>query len=468
MKLFNKINIIVICVLVILFTGCSFSISRIESDKYTLTEVDTTVYTDVKNLPGNGRDNGTIYPSPRVSNSTRRYLQTDTIVERRYPNFLRFGIIEGVGLIAPGTSTDGTGNGLFGFFKSLSAKHPDDTKIMGANIFRFVPFESQFKWLTDSPNWVIGTSLTEFITFQKDSSINLDRGEYLIGVIHSYLKRRFYLRDEVPYIFYTPYLGVSFFPSQYINLGVSLDVGSYGGLNIRSYAGFVSGTTWVIGEKDGKNPNLTFPYFGIGISALDFINKPSELEVEWDNQKHSAIEVSALNIAVVHTFGSDSKSFFNTVLQDSLGETFTGGILKFGTANFPIRLGDIENFFIGTSLLNIHALNKNAVGFGFLPLRIGYRESFYKNVLILEPSFEQTFYPSMITNICLRSSLTLTDWTQFDIVLGYSHISPFNDPASGFETLKTTQSYGTGYIGVGIGIGDFMNSIDRVLSDRKK
>ncbi len=96
MKLFNKINIIVICVLVILFTGCSFSISRIESDKYTLTEVDTTVYTDVKNLPGNGRDNGTIYPSPRVSNSTRRYLQTDTIVERRYPNFLRFGIIEGI------------------------------------------------------------------------------------------------------------------------------------------------------------------------------------------------------------------------------------------------------------------------------------------------------------------------------------------------------------------------------------
>lgn len=52
-------------------------------------------------------------------------------------------------------------------------------------------------------------------------------------------------------------------------------------------------------------------------------------------------------------------------MQDSLGETFTGGILKFGTANFPIRLGDIENFFIGTSLLNIHALNKNAVGFGF-------------------------------------------------------------------------------------------------------
>lgn len=466
-KIKYRFSIVTVCIVSLILSGCSFSITRTEQDKYTLTELDTNISTEVKNIPGVVRDNGTIYPSTRVVNSTRRYLQTDTVVERKYPNFLRFGIIETVGLVAPATSDKGTGNGLFGLFKSLSAKHPDEPKIMGANIFRFIPFESQFKLLNDSPDWVIGTSLTEFITFQKDSSVGLERGEYLIGFLHSYLKRRFYLRDKIPYIFWTPYLGVSIFPSQYFNAGVSLDVGSYGGFNIRGYAGYVAGTTWELGETKTKNPNLSFPYFGLGVSALDFINKPEELEKEWEHYKHSAVEVSAINIDLIHAFSSETRSFFNTVFQDTLGETFTGGILKIASANFPVSISGNDKFFLGTSLFNLHALSKNAIGFGFLPLRGGYRESFFKEALNLEAFFEQTYYPSSISHLGLRATLTISDWTQFNIVAGYSYVSAYEDPIAGLETLKTTESIGTAYLGLGIGIGDVINSLEKILKDRE-
>ena len=121
-------------------TSCG-TLTRTEKDVYTITEIDTTVASQVHNQPGD-RDNGVIYPSSRTIAIERQLRQRDSVVVREYPGFIRLGVFEGIGLI--GSSTDGTttNNGLFGIFPSIDdllfQERPDEnaSTLFAGGIYR--------------------------------------------------------------------------------------------------------------------------------------------------------------------------------------------------------------------------------------------------------------------------------------------------------------------------------------------
>ncbi|MBC8145098.1 MAG: hypothetical protein H7X80_05890, partial [bacterium] len=353
---------ILLCILALLplLTGC-FAITRTETDLYTITIRDTTIREDAVNPPGE-REGGTIYPSPRSVDISRRYLQRDSVDNRYYPAYLRFGGIEAMSFFSPGTETAGAGNGLFGLFDLMTVRLTSDSSLFGGYFYRIMPYEARLRWFDDAPNWTLGTGAEIFIR-KLDSSSRLNPGEYLFSILNGYLRHRIFLREEAPYVMVVPYLGLSAFPSQYVNGGATLDVGSYGGFNVRAYAGYVHGTSsyFATGGRDTADYSASFPYFGIGVSALDFVNKTEELFIEWKDHDHNALEVSALNLDLVHSFGADDAF---------AGDTTTGEIpavsgfhLRIGTATYPLPFLN-NRFFVGTSLLSFYALSGSELAYG--------------------------------------------------------------------------------------------------------
>jgi hypothetical protein len=436
--------------LAILLGGC-FSLSRVETDVYTITRRDTTVQENVINAPGD-RDNGTIYPSPRTETITRRYTQQDSLVERRYPAFLRFGGIEAASFFAPGGSSQGAGNGLFGIYNLLSVRRKNDTKIFGANMYRIMPYEARLRWFNDEPNWTIGFSPYESFTLQRDSSSTVSTGEQLWSFANLYIRKRFFLRDRPPYVMAVPFFGLGVFPSQYVNTGVTLDVGSLGGFNLRGYAGFVGGT-WLgrTVPSGSQGYGLAFPYFGLGVSTLDFVNKTEELFVEWKDQRPTALEVSGVNLVVTKSLSGAPAFGQDSAVKGS--SPFTGLILRLASANVPLPFGE-RRFFLGTTLLNIMALSRDEIAIGFLPLRAGYRFNLYDEDLSLEPFAELNYYPSTAFQLGARVSTRVADWAVLDGYAAYVNGSANLDVLTGLEDLQVLRGYSAVYIGVGIGLGD--------------
>lgn len=473
--------------------GCSnlFVVTRTETDLYTITERDTTIRQDVKNAPGD-RDNGTIYPSPRTVEISRQYIQRDSTVNRYYPAFLRFGLIEAASFIAPGQSDAGSGRGLFGLYDLLSLKFTDSSKVLGAYMYRILPYELWLRVFRDDPNWTIGTAAYENFIRQSDSSADIGPGESLDAVLPLYVRRRFYFREKPPYIMAQPFLGIGLFPSAYVNLGATFDIGSYGGLNFRAYAGFITGTAYtqpdtitrerrvgpfIVQERVGVDNSLTTPYFGVGVSAIDFVNRVPELFVEWKDHKHSAIEVSALNLDLVYSSSQKGGRFLNPSQNDSSAVAYPSGmLLHFGSANLPILPLADGNFFVGTSLFNGMLFSTQEIAFGWLPLRAGYRMDLMESNLNLVGAAEYTYYPSSALTIGARLALTIADFSpygklQLNAVAGYATGSlgfdvdqdikdQFNIDDSQLDT-----SFSTFYFGVGIGIGDLFNTLARVMKD---
>ena len=449
-------------------TGC-YTITRTEEDLYTITQSDTTIREEVHNPPGD-RENGTIYPSPRTVEITREYVQRDSTVERHYPAFLRFGGIETASFFSTG-STDGAGNGLFGLYGLLNIKRTTASKIFTANMYRFMPYEIRLRWFDDAPNWTIGTAAAEMFIRQNDSSAEWDTDEALIGVAPIYVRKRFFLREEPPYIMVVPFFGFSgpWGPSYYVNAGSTFDVGSYGGLNFRGYAGYIAGTSSLFTEKGGGG--VAFPYFGVGVSALDFVNKTEELFIEWKDHDHNALEVSGLNFDIVRAF-SDTSDPFGTALNDPNAGTppLTGFIMRFASASIPVPIGD-RRWFVGTSLFNLMALNRTNIAFGFLPLRTGYRLNLVSDELNLEPFGEFTYFPSTAWHLGARTLLKLPKVEQlgFDfpmtlnLVVGLVSGSTNIDVLTDFEDLQAPDDFTTPYIGFGIGIGDALFSPEEVM-----
>ncbi len=452
-------HLLLVFVGAIALSGC-FSITRIESDLYTITERDTTIREDAKNVPGE-RDNGTIYPSPRTIEIDRRYVQRDSVVNRFYPNFLRAGGIEAASFISPGTSEQGRGNGLFGLYQLLSLKSPDSSKIFGANMYRLMPYEVYLPLFNDD-NWTLGTAAYELFTYQKDSSAELDAGESLSGVFPLYIRRRIFLRERPPFVMVVPFIGVSYAPSLYVNLGATFDVGSYGGMNIRAYAGYITGSDWIAARDDPrKDFALDFPYIGIGVSGLDFVNTVPELYVEWKDHKHSAIEVAAANVNLVYSTSSEAGSFINRNSRDSTASFPTGVTVTLASASYPIPVAD-TNFFVGTSLFNLLALSDREVAFGFLPIRFGYRRSLLGDDLNATVFGELTYYPGTAYHFGVRSALKIYNWVTFNTVAGFVGGSANLDVVTGFEDLQVDDSFSTFYLGVGFGFGDVFHSLETV------
>lgn len=219
----------------------------------------------MRNAPGQ-RDNGIVYPTSRIVEMRRDISQIDSTTVREYPNFIRLALFESVGLLFSGKQENGISGGflgIFGYFDEdyKNKKYAEKRSVSGA-FYRIGIMEKRLRWFDDAADWTLGTSIYE--SFSGD----MDASNTFTGISPIYLRKRYFIREKIPYITITPSLGISLIPDQYINAGVSADIGSLGGLNFRSYLGIIAG----LGSKNAC------PYFGIGTSVLDFLNRVRKLK----------------------------------------------------------------------------------------------------------------------------------------------------------------------------------------------
>lgn len=434
-----------------LFSSCSGLMTRTETETYTIVVRDTLNQIEQKNVPGQ-RDFGVVYPSSKVLQSTREITTRDSLVERFYPNFIRLGVFESVGLI--GTSSENQlGSGLFGIFPEVEP-YPSNQrgykgKLFSGGYYRFGIAEWRLRWFRDSKNWALGTSLFEVLA--KD---NLQE-HLLAGFAPIYIKKRFFLSEKIPYIAISPSFGFGLFPSQYVHLNTALEIGSIGGLNIRLYAGIALGQTpkssfLMHGVTNKETQTITVPYIGVGMSFLDFVNIVPELYTEWKDHPHSSWNIGLLQFALLNT-NSDT----------SIGKTITGLIKGFHLKLMPssVALPVLNNqFYLGTSLLNLFFFGLKDFGIGVLPIRFGYWQVILPDELSTEPFVEYNYFPSSFIHLGNRLNLKITESFNFSLVLGY--VSGNNDrflknrrPSDWFD-FTPYASFSRYYIGISLGIMD--------------
>lgn len=422
LQLFEMKTIVILfsSLLVIIMSGCSYT--RVEEDVYTISILDTTYQQFVKNAPGN-RDNGVIYPSSRTFNNERELNQYDSIVTREYPDFIRLGLFESVGLIGS-SSNDKIGTGLFGIFPDFqnikTSYRGDDNALFAGGIYRIGIVENRLRWFHDAKNWTWGFSGIEII------APNVNTDEIMISVLPFYVRKRYYLRDKIPYIAFTPSVGIGWYPSQYINLSASLEVGSIGGLNIRAYAGLVGGVNMSnspqIKNKNNPKPNESvstiFPYIGLGCSVLDFHNIVPETEKEWKYYEHSSWNVGLLQFAYINT-GADYSGISSS--KNNLDSTnfLKGYIFKFANASLALPIFN-NKLYAGTSLINLMIFGRNEWALGILPIRIGYLQSILTDNLTTEPFIEYNYYPSSFFNVGNRINLAFSENINLSLLVGYA------------------------------------------------
>lgn len=407
--------------IMLILSSCSYT--RVEEDVYTNTMLDTTFQHFVKNAPGN-RDNGVIYPSSRTFNNEREMIQSDSIVTREYPDFIRLGLFESIGLLGS-SSSNKIGTGLFGIFPDFqdirSSYHGDKNALFSGGLYRIGIVENRLRWFHDSKNWTWGLSGLEII------APNANTDETLISLVPFYIRKRYYLRDKIPYIAFTPSVGIGWFPSQYLNVSASLDIGSIGGLNLRVYAGFVGGVNMPFSPQVRNNPNKElrdnsvstfFPYAGLGLSVLDFHNLVPETEAEWKDYEHSSWDVGFLQLGYLHT-GANYSGLSSTANHLDSSNFLTGMIFKFANASIALPILD-HKLYAGTSLINLYVFGQNEWGLGILPIRVGYWQTILTEELTTEPFIEYNYYPSSFINIGNRINLALSEDINFSFLIGYA------------------------------------------------
>jgi len=451
----NQFTMKIFCCIVLvgaaLLTGCStFSnttITRTEVESYTIVIRDTIVSQEANNAPGQ-RDNGVVYPSTKRDTIVNPITEYDSTHERYYPNFLRAGVFEMAGFVGTGQSSNGIGGGLFGAYglADPSFGWSGNTALFTGEMFRLLPYEWRLRWFRDAPNWTIGIS--GFEMWQPQADIN----KAIMSIVPLYVRKRYFLREQIPYITIQPTVGIGFFPSEYINLGATLDVGSLGGLNFHAYLGYIASMRFFpISPSDTSNgtshPNA-FPYIGLGISVLDFVNTVPETQEEWKYYKQSSLEVSGLNMTVIHSF-SDGNSIFSSGFP-------TGIAMRIATVEYPLWVfgGD---FAVGTSLLNLLVLNPSEGGLGILPIRASYRMLLLPDELTNEPFFEVNYYPSAFLNIGDKLTLDASRVT-INVYLGYATGNTGSLFPNGW--LSQTQGFSGLYLGIGLGFWDKMFNLN--------
>ena len=445
----------------------SCAITRTETDYYTITNRDTTFHETVHNVPGSSGDNGVVFPSSRVTKSNRVTLSHDSTYDRRYPNFLRAGGIEVAGLIGS-SSRNGLGTGLFGiydlftldqfthsgtFWNPPNSPNPPNTtnNLFKGELIRLAPYEYRLRWFNDAPNWTIGWSAFELIAADED------RDHWLTSIgLNAYLRRRFFIRDRIPYIIFAPFLGASAYPSAYVNLGGELQLGSLAGLNLRAYAGLASGHTW-----GSSAPTTTFPYLGLGVSVLDFTNRVEETEREWKEYVHSSINVNIFEGSLLKVSQN-----YQGIWSDSTFP-FQGAQIKIASIEIPLPFANYH-FWAGTSLLNWMPLGFSEQGFGVLPIRVGYRQYIIAEDLMLEPFLEYNYYPSSFFNAGVRLKLDTYTHQNIGITAGFASGSAGNFTPQIFNTAAASNlfSFSTAYLGVTIFLGDWNLSPETVRAER--
>jgi hypothetical protein len=470
-KLSNMKNIritVLFLAIVLTLAGCSGMMTRTEYDLHTITERDTTYNATNQNAPGN-RDNGIIYPSSRVFNFLRSTTTKDSLEVREYPDFIRLGVFESVGLMFSGENKYSMGLGLFGIFPdfdnlNLSSRELGKTTLFQGGLYRFGIGEWRLRWFKDAKDWTYGTSLLEIIA--PDS-----RGEKsLSSIFPLYVKKRYYLREEIPYISIAPGFGFGWFPSQYINLFGALEIGSLGGFNLRAYLGIAAGINqnWSVQVRSadssgGKSQSSIIPYLGIGISFLDFVNIVPETYREWKDHEHSSWNIGLLQIGILNTPGTDSSSF----ATDNQSSVISGLSLRVlhGEVAIPILN---NKFYAGTSLFNLIVLGDNEWGMGVLPIRIGYWQDLIQDELTTEPFIEFNYYPSTFIHLGNKINLKISNEINFGLTLGYVNGSTdikFGNAAS--DLFGISSSMNNFYIGINFGIVDRIFTTSELRYNKK-
>lgn len=455
-----------VLLIVVLFIGASLTgcITRTELDAYTITMRDTTYRSAIRNAPGPDGEHGVIYPSNRETHVTRETLSYDSTHERNYPAFLRYGGIEFAGFIT-GAHGPGYGPGLLGVYSLLDSfrlnnlfLQPESNLFQG-HLIRILPVEYRLRWFDDAPDWTIGWNAYERIAQNHDPEKNLSS-----TFANVYVRKRYWLRDEKPYVIGAPYVGLSLIPSAYLNLGGELIFGSYGGFNLRGYLGVASGFTWKA-FSDKPAQTIITPYIGLGVSALDFINTVDELFVEWKDHKHSAIEVSVFDADLIYATAG-YPNLFDTA---SVPIPVTGTSLQFATSHFPLSILN-GKFWVGTTLFKLFALGYNQFTFSVLPLRFGYREYLIAEDLTWEPFIEANYYPSQYANLGMRLRLNTFEDMTVGLVAGFASGSTGAFVPKIFYTKGSPLSsdLSSFYFGVSFGFKDRMYTPETIRAMNAK
>lgn len=447
----NKFKFLIYLVLGYFLYSCT-TLTRTEEDILTISEIDTVNTYQVQNVPGN-RDNGIIFPSSRVVTQERDLIQRDSVLKRYYPNFIRAGLFESIGTIG-GSSDHGLGTGLFGvmpdFLKLSNSFRGETNKIFTGGIYRLGIFEWKLYIFEESPSWTYGVHALEFIL--PDA-----RGEQMLfGISPLYIRKRIFLRDDIPYISITPSIGFSIYPSLYTNISASLDIGSIGGFNVRTYAGIALGYNPPYSPQVRNNDftndgqSVVHPYFGIGASYLDFLNLDEDLEIEWKDYKHSSWDVGLLQFGFFNT--NSNKSVFS--VEDKEGALIKGFQLKLANANIALPIFDYK-VYAGSSLISIFSAGLSEYAISILPIRIGYFYNITPRELNLEPFLELGYYPMYSVNLGAKLSLRVNEI--FNLGLNAGYISGSHDINLGKDienNLGLSTDFSRFYLGFSFSIYD--------------
>ena len=436
----NFFKIILIAILSLLLFGCSSltnmggideMITRTEKDIYTRTLRDTAIIDAVRNAPGQ-RDNGIVYPTSRIVEMRRDVMQVDSSTTRDYPNFIRIGLFESIGIVGSGSIQNSLNGGLFGIFgyfnRDYDRRTQSTSNIFPGAIYRIGIMEKRLRWFNDDPDWTLGMHYYESII--GDNTLN----NTLNSIAPIYIRKRFFLKETIPYVAITPAIGFSLIPDPYVNISVSGDLGSIGGMNLRTYVG-------VAIPFIAKN---YIPYAGIGTSFLDFLNRVPETEKEWKYHDHSGWQIGLAS--VMGAFSNAEKPFFDP----NTNTPFKGIIARIAPASMFIPLGN-NKFTLGTSLFNLLLFGNSEGGIGILPIRIGYWQNVISNDAVVEPFLEYNYYPTNMVHMGAKLAFRISKQINAFLQAGYSSGSQIAQLNRTYNTLGDFDIY---YIGLGIGLYD--------------
>ncbi len=414
-------------------------LTRTERDTYTILERDTLVQLQLHNPPGES-DRGVLFPSLRHTEIQHRAVFRDSVVERHYPNFIRVGLFESVGLIGTAPSDRAYDAGLFGLFPDFleQDRAPEGSPLFTGAWRRFGIVEYRFPWFYGAQDWSVGTVALELFQLSRD------KAEWLAGILPLYLRKRWHWRSEPPYIAAAVSIGTSLLPSQYLHVNASLEGGSLGGVNLRGYVGLLWGQNPAGSSRTASGTSLARFYAGLGTSLLDFLNREEELQQEWRDHRHSAWSVGIGQFSFLRTSSSQS------IWTEGSSPLITGMLIRLLPVELALPIGP-PGLFVGTSLSTLVALGMDAGGVGILPLQFGYRRELLPAGLYGELSAEGLYYPSNAVVLSGRLVLRLSDFFTLSALIGFANGSALRG-SQWADFLQQATSFQGWYIGIGTGI----------------
>ncbi len=431
----------------LLLSGCATMtdllqtpLTRTERDVYTIVVRDTVERSTLQNPPG--ADHGVLFPSMRQTQVQHTSVLRDSMSERHYPNFIRVGLFESVGLLGVASAADAYDAGLFGLFPDVlnSETAPQGSRLFTGAWRRFGIVEYRFPWFLGARDWSIGSVGIELFQLSRYER------EWLIGLLPLYVRKRWYVRHEPPYVAAAAGLGVSLLPSQYLNVTGSVEVGSLGGLNLRGYAGFLWGQT-PAGQR-GNSVGISYakPYVGVGVSLLDFVNREEELQEEWSLHRHSAWSVGVAQFAFLHSPSSRS------IWTDTTQALISGMVLRLLPVQLAIPVGP-AGLYAGTALTSVVILGLNGGALGVLPIRMGYWRELVPAALYADIGAEALYYPSNAVHLSARCLLRLSDIINLFATVGFANGAALRG-SQWTDVLESASHFSGWYIGIGMGIGE--------------